>query len=64
MPPGDVAVLSPYAAQVAEISCQLLQRGESQVKVTAITDSQGERTARLCINYVITRALALVPVGE
>ena len=42
MDPKDIAILTPYNAQAAEISKCLAQRGVKGVTVCSITKSQGE----------------------
>ena len=43
MDPKDVAILTPYNAQAAEISKSLGREGVTGVSVCSITKSQGER---------------------
>lgn len=45
--PKDIAILTPYNAQAAEISKGLVQRGVTGVTVCSITKSQGEAGGRL-----------------
>lgn len=40
--PKDIAILTPYNAQVAEISKSLMREGVTGVTVCSITKSQGE----------------------
>lgn len=42
MDPKDIAILTPYNAQAAEINRGLVQRGVTGVTVCSITKSQGE----------------------
>lgn len=42
MDPTDIAILTPYNAQAAEISKRLAQLGVAGVTVCSITKSQGE----------------------
>lgn len=46
MDPKDIAILTPYNAQAAEISKSLVRQGVTGVAVCSITKSQGEAGGR------------------
>ncbi|XP_074066579.1 3'-5' exoribonuclease HELZ2 isoform X2 [Macrotis lagotis] len=57
--PKDIAILSPYNAQVSEINKQLLEKGITGVTVSSIKKSQGSEW-----RYVILSTVRSCPLGE
>ncbi|XP_023598365.1 LOW QUALITY PROTEIN: helicase with zinc finger domain 2 [Trichechus manatus latirostris] len=57
--PKDIAILTPYNAQVAEITKRLLQEGVTGVTVSSITKSQGSEW-----RYVLVSTVRTCPEGE
>ncbi|KAM6163902.1 3'-5' exoribonuclease HELZ2 [Rhynchocyon petersi] len=57
--PKDVAILTPYNAQVAEINRRLLQAGVTGITVSSITKSQGSEW-----RYVLVSTVRTCPVSD
>ncbi|XP_007952888.2 helicase with zinc finger domain 2 [Orycteropus afer afer] len=53
--PKDIAILTPYNAQVAEISKRLSQEGITAITVSSITKSQGSEWRYVLVSTVRTR---------